>query len=644
MSYILLITENKTVSVSLKIILKEKFLVEEVLPGDALKSVAVRRPAVIFLDSQLGGVDSMEILTKLFEYDPGLTVIKLVSSFNKMARQSIEAGVFDVIEKPFDAEKIVHLVNRAIEREKLLDRKNRLSAKQPAAETGNAANGSENKESFFQELFQAITESFPDAGKTGIEVLKILKKRFYFNRMALFLKEKESFILSASVGIEEKILSEIKISCSHPVIMWFLSRNRILNLSMEEDVSFECRSFMEVLNCRVAFPLKTLNGNLIGVFLAGDKLTGRETTFADISFLSTIMDYLTTVFDNASLYREITFREDTQKAIFRNIPAGIIAVDRDGRIIIFNSYAETIFGLKAKDVIEKPVEKAGSQIADFIRRTLISGDVFNRMEINYIPGKIILGLSTNLIKDEEGMVKGAVAICQNLTFIKEIEKREKESERNNYWTALASRLSHELKNPLVAIKTFAQMLPLKYDDEEFRTSFSGVMQGEVQRINEIIDRINKLADSMELKPVAVDVVGLFHNKIKEVEKKNGVRFNLEGNDRIFIPADPEKLKEAVGYIFDFIYEDTAGAGEAHIRFDNTDKEVEITITENGNRISLDNAEDFFIPFNSVTRSPVSIGMMLARKIMESHGGSFRCIPAPSAKNLVITLPANGENG
>ncbi len=643
MSYILLITENKTVSASIKMILKDRFLVEDVPPGDALKSVAVRRPAVVFLDSMLGGADSMEILSKLFEYDRELTVIKLVSSFDKTARQAIEAGVFDVLEKPFDAEKTVCIVNRAVEREKLLDR-SRLNLKEPAKESGEAGGGVEDMDSFFQELFQTITERFPDAGETGIEVLKILKKRFHFNRMALFLKEKESFVPFSSMGMDERILSEIRISSSHPLVMWFLSKNRILNLRTETDASYECRSFMDVINCRVAFPLKTLNGSLIGMFAAGDKLTGRETTFADISFLSTVMDYLATLFDNAALYREIECRKDTQEAIFRNIPAGIIAADMEGRITVFNSYAEKILALKADEVLGKPVEKVGSQIADFIRRTLVSGDVFNRMEMNYIPGKIILGLSTNFIKDEGGRVKGAVAICQNLTFIKEVERREKESERNNYWTALASRLSHELKNPLVAIKTFAQMLPLKYDDEEFRTSFSGIMQAEVQKINEIIDRINKLADSMELKPASVDLVGLFHGKIKELENRNGVRFNINGSERMYVPVDAEKLKEAVGYIFDFIYEDTAGSGEARICFDSTDSGIEITIVENGRNISLNNAEDCFVPFNSVTRSPVSIGMMLARKILESHGGSFRCVPAPSAKNLVITLPAKGENG
>jgi PAS domain S-box-containing protein len=641
MGYILLITEDKDLTSSLKAILGKEFIVDGVMPVNALKAITESRPTAIFLDSQLT-MDSRDLLVRLLEYDPTLTVIKIVSSFGTAARQAIGSGVFDMVEKPLSAERITHLINKAVEREKLLKENIRLREDLSVRGMNKITDRSENGEHFFQELFQTITENFPDIDRTGVEILKTLKRRFYFNKMLLLLKEKETFITSASLGIEESILSKVEAAHSHPLIMWLLGKNRILNLATEKDLPFDCNNFMDILKCRIAFPLRTFDGRLIGVFLAGDKLTGVDTTFADISFLSTTMDYLATVFDNLSLYREVAFRKDSQESIFKNIPIGIIAVDTEGKVEVFNPYAETIFGLKSEEVMGKPVEKVGSQIADFIRRSLISGEVFDRVEINYVPSRIILGLSTNLIKNGDGVRKGAVAIFHDLTFVKEMENKEKEVEKNRYWNLLASRLSHELKNPLVAIKTFAQMLPLKYNDEEFRTKFSDVMQGEVQRINEIIDRINKLAYSMELRPVEVDVVELFRSKIKEVEKGDSLRFNIEGSSGVFVPIDPEKFKEAIGYIFDFIHEDTAGVGEARICFENTDKDVEVTISENGNRINLTDSEDFFVPFNSKTRSPVSIGMVLTRKILESHGGSFKCVLTLSARNLVISLPKNGE--
>jgi len=54
-----------------------------------------------------------------------------------------------------------------------------------------------------------------------------------------------------------------------------------------------------------------------------------------------------------------------------------------------------------------------------------------------------------------------------------------EIEYSPYWEYLSARVAQEIKNPLVAINTFAQLLPRKYDSEDFRGQFSEVMQKEV---------------------------------------------------------------------------------------------------------------------------------------------------------------------
>ena len=66
-------------------------------------------------------------------------------------------------------------------------------------------------------------------------------------------------------------------------------------------------------------------------------------------------------------------------------------------------------------------------------------------------------------------------------------------ERAQFWTDLAAGMSHEIRNPLVAIKTFAQLLPERYADAEFRAEFSRLVAGEVDRLNGIIEQINAFA-------------------------------------------------------------------------------------------------------------------------------------------------------
>ncbi|MCM8777659.1 MAG: PAS domain-containing protein [Candidatus Omnitrophica bacterium] len=644
MNYLVLITENKAIAVSLKAIFKDDYLIEDVQPEYTLKVVSERRPRIILLDSQFSRVNSMELLAELLSYDPTLTIVKIVPSFDKVAKQSLELGAFEVVEKPFDIERIKHTIKRAIEREKFMGdrREDVIEKKKKEREDEDISFGMDN-EPFFQSFLEIVAENFSDIKKTGLEVLKIIKKKFQFNRMLILLKDGTLFVPSVSLGIGDTFTG-LELRQSHPLILWFLNKNRVLNLESESSIPFECKGFMETLNCRFACPLMTLKGELIGIFFAGDKITGGEITAKEIRSLSMIMDYLSTVFENAFLYREICFHKEYQEAIFHNIPTGIIAVDRDGRIVVFNPYAEDIFGIKFEDIKNEPIEKVGSQIADFIRRALNSGEAFNRVEIEYIPTRIILGLSTNVLRDANGVINGAVAIFQNLTVIKEIEKKEKDAERNRYWSSLASRLSHELKNPLVAIKTFAQMLPAQYNDEEFRENFSEVVQAEIQKINEIIERINKIADMMELKTVYVDIVELFKKCIEERDRKNSIKFIFSGEDKILVQSDVDKVKEAIGYIVEFIYDDIDGNGPVYINFRKDRGNLEIDIYERGNKINLQNEEEIFIPFSPSIKSTISIGIMLAKKIFESHGGRFRCNLQPSGKNLIITLPVSIPEG
>lgn len=638
MNYLVIITDDRPLSASLRAIFGDEYFIEEVRPGYALRAISERRPTVVILDSQLEGTNSLDVLSKLLAYDPTLTVIKLVPSFDRTAKQSLELGAFEVIEKPFDTERIKHIVKRAIERERFLIVEKKSQDNTVAGKEDDLHPEIE-REVLFQSLLKIVAENFSDIDRASLEILKVLRDTFQFNRMLILIKKDNFFVPLSSLGIGD-VFKNIVLNQNHPLILWLLNKRRILNLSSEQKIPFECYSFMNTINCRIAFPLLTLKGELAGIFFAGDKITGEDLTLKEISFLNMIMNYMSTVLENALLYREIFFHKEYQEAIFHNIPTGIIAVDREGKVIMFNAYAEEILGIRCEDIKDEPIEKVGSQIADFVRRTLDKEETFSRIEIDYIPAKVILGLSTKTIMDENGNINGAVVIFQDLTTIKEMEKREREAEKSKYWSFLASRLSHELKNPLVAIKTFAQMLPSKYNDAEFRENFSRIVQEEVQKINEIIERINKIADTMELKVDTVDIVGVFKECTDKGYKKGDIRFNFKGEEKIFIQADIERLRETVGYIMDFIYEDTGGSGSIDITFRRVNDMIEIDIDEKGSRINLTNGEELFVPFTPSIKSSISIGMMLARKILESHCGELKCNIKPSGKNFIITFPLN----
>ncbi|MCD6407425.1 PAS domain-containing protein, partial [bacterium] len=430
MNYIIVVSEDNAISYSLKVILKEKFLVEEVKPSDIFNVISKRKPSVIFLDTYLSEENPEELMDEVLKEFPDLAIIVLVSSYSSLTTKFIEKGAFDILEKPFTPYRVEHLVNRAIEREKLIMENKTLKEGEKVVSEKGLEDERKGEEDFFQLLFQTIAENFSEIEKFSLEILKTIKKKFYFSNMAIFLLEGGIFKPFSSIGIDENILKEIKLSSSSSLAGWFMRKNRVLNIQSESEIPHEIRGFMEILNCKIAIPLKTFGGKLLGFITAGDKLTGEEISLKEISSLSLLSDYLATVFENIFLYSEIKLQKNFQEAVFENIPAGVIGVDRKGNINILNKYAEKILRIEFDEIKGKKIEKVGSQMAHFLRKALENEETVRREEFKFIPTNSILGISTNCVKNNKGEIIGAVAIFQDLTFIKEAERKEKISERN----------------------------------------------------------------------------------------------------------------------------------------------------------------------------------------------------------------------
>ncbi len=623
MNYVVVITEDKSISSSIKIILKENFIVEEVSPSDIFKVIPLRRPNLIFLDSQFTNFNPLDILEKLLQIDPHLTIILLSPSFNRLAKESIEKGAFAVIEKPFDIERLLLLVKRGIERDALL-RENEVLKKTGRIEKEEVKE-KKKENRLFEDLIQIIVDNFSDFQKFCEGVLKTLKKYFHLSNSVLILKKADVFVPVYSIGLEKGLLEEIRMDFNDKFIQYFIKKSHILHIS---DAPLEIKNFVQILNGEMVFPLKTLRGELMGFLIVGSKITGTKFNFEEICQLNTLCDYLTMMLENIALYKEISFQKNFQDEIFANVPSGIIGVDENGKIIIFNKFAEKILGMKQQEVRGKDIEVVGSQIADYLRRTLKFKEVVSREEFTYIPKRILLGISTSYV-EKEGKVEAAVALFQDLTTLKKLEEKEKEIERTRYWNALSSRLSHELKNPLVAIKTFSQMLPEKYDDEEFRASFSKVVQEEIEKLNGIVEKINRLAESERVNPVKFDFSELLNNLRKKYEREfmeKKIRFIFSEGNVKEIKADPMKLQEALGYIFDFALEDLREGGSFKFSSTLKDKKIILELSGNGGKINLLNGKNIFIPFIDKLKSTISIGLVLAKRIVELHGGkiNFEC--------------------
>jgi DNA-binding NtrC family response regulator len=111
---------------------------------------------------------------------------------------------------------------------------------------------------------------------------------------------------------------------------------------------------------------------------------------------------------------------------------------------------------------------------------------------------------------------------------------------------LIHELAHELKNPMVTIKTFAQLLTDRYQDESFRARFQDVVDGDIERIDNLLEVMVEFADFSQPRRVAIalgEQVGAMVGEIAEESSQRQVRLGWKGNDNgATIVADEAQLK------------------------------------------------------------------------------------------------------
>ena len=91
------------------------------------------------------------------------------------------------------------------------------------------------------------------------------------------------------------------------------------------------------------------------------------------------------------------------------------------------------------------------------------------------------------------------------------------------WRRLARSLSHEIRNPLVSIRTFTELLPEHYADESFRERFTELVGRDVAHIDEVVDRLARAASQEKLEATPVDVSALIEGLLDERREAIGER-------------------------------------------------------------------------------------------------------------------------
>jgi PAS domain S-box-containing protein len=410
----------------------------------------------------------------------------------------------------------------------------------------------------------------------------------------------------------------------------------------ENEVSFYC------------LPIK-VRGEAIGV-LSLEKAVPRGLSYRDdlrfLEIVSSIIGQVIQINRMLVSIRDMALYNDN---ILDSMASGIVVLDMEGRVTIFNRAAEAMTGIARSEALGKPFSTllAGQErLSEPIRRTLEDGEVSINLEVPLSDGngrEASLSLSTSMLKDSEGRVIGAVASFNDISQVKKLEEDIKRADRLSAAGEMAAGLAHEIRNPLSGLRGSAQLLISELGEDDPRSEYAQVIVEESDRVERIIRKLLDLAKPIRPSFKEGDVNKILADTLSFVLRS----VRGDGNFKIVKELDPsippimldeEGLRGAFMNILLNSFQAMQGGGLLRLRteLDGEGSTVKITIADTGPGIPPEDREKVFNPFYTRKVGGTGLGLSVTGRIIAEHGGSIVVESEPGkGAAFVISLPVAG---
>jgi two-component system nitrogen regulation sensor histidine kinase GlnL len=266
-------------------------------------------------------------------------------------------------------------------------------------------------------------------------------------------------------------------------------------------------SELDSLRSAVVAPLIEEN-TLIGFLVLGAKRSGDPYFSNDADLLTTLANQAAVAVRNAQTHARVVQVNEEMQKVLETIESGVVAVGPRGRITLFNRAAEQLTGTSAQAARGQSPECLPSPVGSALQATAADGEARSQIEFSLpdAAGQMVpLMCSTSPLRGPDGAPLGAVAVLADMSRLKELEQEKRRAERLASIEAIASGLIHEIRNPLVGIKTYAQLLPSRGTSEEFREMFSRTAGREIGRIDDLLSRFRTMSRASQHPMEMVDL-------------------------------------------------------------------------------------------------------------------------------------------
>jgi two-component system CheB/CheR fusion protein len=244
--------------------------------------------------------------------------------------------------------------------------------------------------------------------------------------------------------------------------------------------------------------------------------------------------------------------------------------------------------------------------------------------------------------DERGKPYQYTAIRYEITDRKRTEEKLREQEALARLGQMAAVVAHEVKNPIAGIRGALQVIASRMPADSRDKPVVAEIIARLDALNGIVHDLLVFARPRALRAEPVDLHSLIQSTIDMLRRdpaNAGLRVELSGEHAV-VAGDPEQLQLVFQNVIMNAAQAMAGSGSVTITLGHDAGEWLITIVDDGPGMPEDVREKVFEPFFTTKHRGTGLGLPIARRVLEAHGGRITIdAPASGGTAVHIALPA-----
>lgn len=486
----------------------------------------------------------------------------------------------------------------------------------------------------------------------------------------------EHLRIAAASGLPADVVASARVRFGEGISGQVASRGEprhVEDMSREDDVGRSPYHAQYTTESLICVPLK-VGERVLGVINVNNKVSGEPLGEDDLALVTTFSAQAALALENSRLYGnleaevarvtaelqrsnlELRRLQEFSESILRHMSSGLVVCDLDGRIVKMNDSAGRLVGVDPQECLGTPLSRVFGEAGarEILGPAATPAKARRELALRAGDGReVLVGYSTSPLLDADREQVGEVVIFRDLTEVKRMEAELVRMDRLASLGVLGAGIAHEIRNPLAAIRFNIDFLR----EQGHAPPELDVIQNNVQRLDALVRKLLRFArpqvPTFEAQPLEARVEAVLALVAKQGAAA-GVRIEAE-LDPARRPAwidGPQVEQVVLNVVLNGIQSMPDGGVlrvSTHPRAaEDGPGHVEVHVADEGEGLDPERAEQVFDPFYTTRKEGTGLGLAVAHRIVQDHGGYIRVEPRPAGlagTTFVIGFPlAPAEHG